>query len=248
MRQASVGFHCPECVNSGTQRVYTARSLVKVPYAVYTIIALNVAVFVYGVARDSENGLSNVSGPLLQSWSLFGPFIDLRNEWYRIATSGFVHAGFIHLGLNMYLLYVLGKQLEVRFGPVDFSLVYAAGLVGGSLGALILDPTVPSVGASGAVYGLMGLYVFLSHRQRISIWASGIGGLLLINFLFTFAVSGVSVGGHVGGFLGGIAGGSLLVYGPDRIKDKRLVSATIVVLIGALFGGAVVAAIAGTPA
>ena len=246
MHTASVGFHCPECLGQGGQRIYTAKSLVAVPYVVYGIIAANVAVFVYGFARD--NRLGDVSLPLLRDWSLWGPAIDVNGDWYRIVSSGFVHAGIIHIGLNMYLLYVLGQALEQRLGRVNFALVYAASLVGGSLGALVVDPEVASVGASGAVYGLMALYVVVAHRQRINIWASGIGGLVLINFLFTFAVDGISVGGHVGGFAAGLVAGAVAVYGGDRVpaagatSAKMAVPAALAVLTVVLFAAAVGAA------
>jgi membrane associated rhomboid family serine protease len=103
----------------------------------------------------------------------------------------------------MYALYILGPQLERALGKAEFVGVYAVALFAGAFGALLMDPFVPTVGASGAIYGLFGAAVILQRRMGVNPWQSGIIGLILINVLFTFAIPGISIGGHLGGLIGG---------------------------------------------
>jgi membrane associated rhomboid family serine protease len=151
--------------------------------------------------------------------------VHFSHEYWRLVTGGFLHAGFLHIGFNMYLLYVLGRLLEPALGSVRFGLLYFAALLAGSAGALILTPDSYTVGASGAVFGLMGA-TFLEMRARgMDPMAGGvfgsIGGLIIINLVFSFALSGISIGGHIGGLIGGglVA---LAFQGADRVRQPVL--------------------------
>ena len=122
-------------------------------------------------------------------------------------TSGFVHFGIIHLAFNMLLLFQLGQLLEPAIGRVRFGLLYFAALLGGSAGALLLQPNSLHGGASGAVFGLMGA-AFVGMRNRgVNPFSTGLGATLMLNLVITFAIPGISIGGHIGGIVGGAIGG-----------------------------------------
>ena len=219
MTPASVGFHCPECTRSGSQRVYTSRTLPgSRPIVTLVIIGINVAVFVVGLAQGGSFGTGR--GTLFANGALFGPLVD-EGEWWRLFTSGFLHLGLAHIALNMLVLYLLGPQLEMALGRVAFSVLYLMSLLAGSLGVLVADPLAPTVGASGAVFGLMGAFLVAHRAQGVSPWQSGIGGLLLINLVLTFLLPGISIGGHVGGLVGGLIGGALLFELPRHMPVPR---------------------------
>lgn len=237
MRQASVGVHCPECVAGGKQTVYTrttlpgARGLVT-----QTIIGLNLLAFVAQVVFfDARAFSAGTSGSELGT---AGVYIAVFGEWWRIFSGGFVHIGILHLGMNMYSLYRIGPIIEQRLGPVRYGLAYAASLVGGSFGALFLEPNRAVMGASGAIFGLLGLLVMMFRSRGISISQSGLGPVLILNLFIT--MSGyVSLGGHAGGFVVGMALGALYfgtsagqqpLFGRDQVKPDVATAALIVLL------------------
>ena len=141
-----------------------------------------------------------------------------EGEWWRMVTGGFLHGGFIHLAFNMFLLWMLGSQLERILGPTRYLILYFGSLLSGALGVMLLDPLALTVGASGAVFGLMGATVVYQLRRGVSPWSNGIGTLLIINLIFTFARPNISVGGHLGGLLGGLLIGWLI----DEMNKKRI--------------------------
>ena len=234
MNQASVGFHCPECARKGRQKVYTAASLVTRPYVSYMLIAINVVVFLLdrASAANAEPGES-----LGDRGVLFGPYVA-DGEWYRTITSGFLHANIIHIGFNMFLLFQLGTLLEPALNRISFATLYMTALLGGSFLVLVLDPNEATLGASGAVFGLMGA-AFIGLRARgVDPISTGIGSLILLNLVFTFAIPNISIGGHIGGLVAGGAAGWLLFEGAPRIdRGFRQGSGTIIATgICAAFG------------
>ncbi|MGI9623002.1 MAG: rhomboid family intramembrane serine protease, partial [Acidimicrobiales bacterium] len=224
--------------------VHTASSMFGGrPIVTQTLLFLNLAVFALSVVNgDGFTGQVAVDGWLVEG-SAWGPAIDVLDEWWRVVTSGFLHFGIFHVAFNMYALWLFGPTFERSLGRLRFSLVYGACLLGGSFGALLVTPNAATAGASGAIFGLLGIAV-VSHRSiGISIWDSGLGTVLILNFALTFGVGGISVGGHVGGFLVGLACGWLCYDLPRRVKMPKGSIEAIIVLIGALcFAGALWAA------
>jgi len=215
MNQASVGFHCPECTQQGAKQSRSVRMRdlgPERPIATMVIIGMNVAAFV--AMSVVGRSFMSATGRVYTEGVLFGPLVA-QGEWWRVVTGGFLHAGLFHLGMNMLLLYLLGQMLEPMLGRLRFVTLYAACLVAGSLGVLLVSPNSPTIGASGAVFGLMGVAVIAQRRDGINVWRNGIGGLVVINLLLTFAVPGISIGGHVGGLIGGVAVGAM-VFALDR--------------------------------
>ncbi len=224
--QAPVGSLCPECVRAGrppaaerARRWWAARPTM----ATSILVAANLAIYVWGMVQLSASGslFSTRVGPVQRDLGLFGPFVDVEGEWWRIFSSGFVHFGLLHVGFNMFILYRLGGSLEPALGTVRFTLTYVACLICGSAGALISSPNALTAGASGAVYGMMGVFVAAMWARRIPLMQTDIGGLLLINLLLTFIIPGISIGGHLGGLLGGIICGAVLLR-PSRPRNAGL--------------------------
>ena len=146
-------------------------------------------------------------------------------------SGSFLHSGVMHLGMNMLLLWFLSQELEPALGRLRFAILYGVSLIGGSLGVMVLSPLSPTVGASGAVFGLMGGLIVLQLRAKQNPWQSGIGGLVLINLLLTFTIPNISIGGHVGGLLAGAAAGAVLQ--PIRWpQEGAALRSTAVVLFG----------------
>ena len=186
-----------------------------------TLIGINVAIFV-GVllfTRDSGALTGSVTDAHLRlglsrdvlaqqiAWqSAEGVFITEPYGWYRLVTSGFMHFGVLHLAFNMYFLYVLGRMLEPALGRVQYLLLYMAALLGGSLGVIVIGGVGITAGASGAVFGLLAAATIGLWRRGVNPFTTGIGTTLILNLFITFAIPGISIGGHVGGM---IAGGDL---------------------------------------
>lgn len=223
------------------------------PTVTKILIGLNVAVFLLGLVLLRGQTLSEVlfngsrrlisdGGLLRDAQSGSGQLLGVANgQWWRIVTSGFLHAGILHLGFNMYALWWLGGEIERGLGRARLLTIYAVSLLAGSLGALVTTaPYVPVVGASGAIYGLMGAVVASYRSRGIRIQDSPIFGVLIINFLLTLGIRSISIGGHVGGFIGGLIVGWLLLDFGERTLNKSLPY----VLSGVVAVGCVVATLA----
>jgi membrane associated rhomboid family serine protease len=212
MTPTSVGMRCPECARERTP-VRTMRNMQAEPTVTYALIALNVIAFVAELA--SGGGVtSGGGGRIVEKGALYGP--DITAEPWRLVTSGFLHAGLIHIGFNMYLLYILGQILEPAIGRVRFGALYFTSLLVGSFGALVDKPDALTLGASGAVFGLMGGAVVAMRARGFDPMASGIPGLILLNLVFSFLFPGIAIGGHIGGLVGGAAAAFALVVIGER--------------------------------
>jgi membrane associated rhomboid family serine protease len=202
MTPTPVGMRCPECSRQRT-KVVTARTMSGVPTLTYALIVINVIVFLGELAT----GVGAVSGGLGGSWLIehgaLSRFTVANGDYWRLVTAGFLHASIIHIALNMYILYMLGQMLEPAIGSFRFGLVYVVSLLAGSFGALVLTKFGLTVGASGAVFGLAGAGVFVMRSRGIDPMQSGLPMFIGINLLFSFVISGISIGGHIGGLIGG---------------------------------------------
>lgn len=241
MRQASVGFQCPDCVAARPQRVVSSPQLFRGHSEVVVgkvIIGLNVAAWLLmTVASRNPNG---AGGVVFEQGALYGPLVA-SGEWWRLATGAFLHAGVFHLAMNMLLLWFLSQELEPALGRWNFGLLYVVSLIGGALGVMVLDPLAPTVGASGAVFGLMGALIVLQLRAKQNPWRSGIGGLVAVNLFLTFLIPNISIGGHLGGLVAGAAAGAVLQ--PLRWPQEGVaLRRTVVVGLTATFLVAAVAA------
>jgi len=227
MTPTPVGMRCPECSRQKT-KVRTAATIRRDPQLTYVLIAINVIAFL--AMASSGGGINSAGGTVYQHGALYGPLVA-DGEWWRIVTSGFLHAGLLHIAFNMYFLYFLGTMLEPEIGRVRFGAIYVVSLLGGSFGALLVSPNVATVGASGAVFGLMGAAIVMMRARGIDFMQSGLGITLLLNLGITFLIPGISKGGHVGGLVAGVLVGLLLFEVADR---RRMTMTPVLAICGAL--------------
>ncbi len=252
MTPTSVGMRCPECSRERT-KVRTLRTASSRYSVTEILIAINVVVFLAEVATGVTLGGGD-SGWVYTHGALFGPAITGNNplagvpgvgafggshEYWRLLTSGFLHASLLHIAFNMFFLYFVGRMLEPAIGAINFLAIYMASLLAGSFGALVFEPRSPTLGASTACFGVLGALIVVAHARRISIWQSGLGPTLLLNLLFTLTISDISIGGHIGGLVGGFITGWLVVEFDEQRGKKRLALAgcalvALVSVIGAI--------------
>ena len=215
MIPSPVGMRCPECAGDRVRSTAIRFGRRETPYATYALLALNVIVFVAEVGGGGGAASLEGGGQLVRDGGLLGPAVA-DGEWYRIVTSGFLHAGPLHLFLNMFVLYILGGILEPAIGPARLVGIYFVSLLAGSLGALLLSPDQLTVGASGAVYGLMAATFLVARNRGVEQLASQIGIWVVINLVFTISVPNISIGGHLGGLAGGAVAAMLILAAERR--------------------------------
>jgi membrane associated rhomboid family serine protease len=243
MTTTSVGMRCPECARERT-KVKTVRNRPTAPVVTQALIAINVAVFIGETATGTPLGGVNASafGTLYEKGALFGPLVVHQHQYYRLLTAGFLHDGLLHIAFNMLFLFFMGPMLEPAIGRVNFVVVYVASLLAGSFGALLLTPQAPTVGASGACFGILGALIVVAHYRGISIWQSGLGITLLINIVFSLSVSGISIGAHLGGCFGGAICGWLIVQlGERRRMPAAAIAGCVVVAVVSVIAAVAVA-------
>ena len=184
---------------SGTQRASFEGTGAK---ATKALIGINVAVYLAELAQGG--GVYGVNSTIYEKGFLYAPFVG-QGDWWRLVTAAFLHYGPVHLLLNMLGLYWFGSLLEQRIGSGRYLLIYFVSGLAGSAGALVLSPTSATVGASGAIFGILGAGLVL-ERQRDYVFGGSAMGVIVANLVLTFAWSGnISVGGHIGGLIGGAA-------------------------------------------
>jgi membrane associated rhomboid family serine protease len=235
MTPTPVGMRCPECSRQRTQ-VKTVRTMHADPQLTYVLIGINVLVFLAQMATGG-GGLSGTSGTVYREGALFGPFVG-DGDWYRIVSGGFLHGSLLHIAFNMYFVYFLGQLLEPALGRLRFGVLYFVSLLGGSLGALLLDFDKPVVGASGAAFGLLAAGILAMRARGMDPMQSGLGLTLVLNLGITFLIPNISIGGHIGGLVaGGIAGFLLFQVGESR-RSMQTPALAATVLLGVVIAAA----------
>jgi membrane associated rhomboid family serine protease len=230
MHSAAVGHQCVACVHeaarSGRQPTTAFRGRSgTTPVVTYLLIALNVAMFVVQHAV-----------PAVFVELVLWPVGVAHDEVYRLLTSGFLHAGWMHILFNMVALYFTGPALERGLGHVRFLCLYVLSLLGGSVLVYLLTPVgTTTLGASGAIFGLFGALFVLANKLDFAM--GSIVGLILVNLVITFTVPGVSWQGHVGGLLTGTAVAFVYGYAPRAQRNMIQVGASVAVLL--VFAGLV---------
>jgi len=206
MTMAPVGIRCPEHSGKpqGVQRVThgVRRASFEGAGAKVTrvLIGLNVAVYVAELAQGG--GVYGTGSKIWEKGVLWAPFVA-NGDYWRLLTAAFLHYGPFHLIMNMLALYWFGSLLEQRIGSGRFLLLYIVSGLAGSAGALLWSPLTPTVGASGAIFGILGAGLVL-EQQRDYVFGGSALGVIVINFILTFSISSISKGGHLGGLVGGI--------------------------------------------
>jgi membrane associated rhomboid family serine protease len=211
MTPAPVGQRCPEHSGrpQGVRRMTSGvrRTAFEGTGAVVTkaLIAINVLIYLAELGQGA--GVNANSGSIFFHGALDGP--DVANgDWWRLFSSMFLHYGPLHLGLNMLALWWFGSVLEELLGRGRFVLVYLVSGLAGSAGALIDNPNAYTVGASGAIFGILGAFLVIEYQRTGNLFGNAFL-LIAVNLAFGFSVSNIAIGGHIGGLVGGIA--SILV-------------------------------------
>jgi membrane associated rhomboid family serine protease len=237
LRSAAVGQQCVECVrnaNRGSRQgagQFGGRVAMGRPVVTYTLVALNVLAYIVEI----------VNGKTVDYGAMIGRAFDptIREtvgvavgDWYRLLSSAFLHEppgsgiGLLHIAFNMWALIVVGPSLERALGRGRFITVYLVSALGGSvLFYLLAAPNEPAIGASGAIFGLFGAWFVLARRLRLD--ARMIVGLIAVNLLISFTVSGIAWQDHVGGLIAGAALTAAFVYAPRANRTLIQVGATI---------------------
>lgn len=225
MRPASVGFMCPDDVRLGNATVRQPRTVVgapvprgTTPVVTYTLIAVNVVVYVATYLSTNAGAFSNQAGGLYASWGLVPSRVVADHQFYRLLTGAFLHLNLLHIAFNMIALYSLGPALEALLGRWRFVALYLLSALGGSATVLLFAPYQSfTVGASGAIFGLFGAAIALARQLRIQ--PGWLLVTLALNLVITFTLPFISVQGHVGGLLTGAVVG--LAIGGLPTRDPR---------------------------
>jgi membrane associated rhomboid family serine protease len=252
MTATPVGMRCPECARQRT-KVRTAqhvRAAGEAHPVTRALIAVNVLAYLAEIVTGSGGLNGGGGGTVFVDGATLGHFhgadIGVANgEYWRLITGGFLHASIIHIGFNMYLLWILGRMLEPAIGSVRFTAVYFTSLLAGSCGSMLLEPQVPTIGASGAVFGLMGCAYFELRNRGIDPFQAGIGWLILINLGLSLFLNNISIGGHIGGLIAGALAGIALQYGDSHRRPALGMAAVLALAAAAVAAGIAVAPLQG---
>ena len=215
-----VGIRCPD--HSGQPRgaarvVQNVQRRTSRNPGIVTMTLIGIMVGIYLLQLVGGASINANSGWIFENGALFGPYVA-QGDWYRLLSAAFLHYGPIHLGMNMLALWWIGRPLEDWLGPVRYVLLFLVSGLAGSAGALIANPNGITVGASGAIFGILGAAIVLERQQTYVLGGSAIT-LLVVNLAFTFAVPGISIGGH----LGGLAGGALAILALSQFGKRSAV-------------------------
>jgi len=211
-----VGIRCPDHASTGgrvaaprrTTRRAAASLSRRGPFVTQALVAINVGIYflqlVMGAGLTASSGWIYEHGVLVSSAiGSDGELIGVaEGEWWRLITAAFLHYGPLHLGMNMLVLWIIGPALEEYLGHGRYALLYLVAGLAGSAGALVWSPNALTVGASGAIWGVMGAALILEWR-KIYVFGGQAMGLVVFNLAITFLIPGISIGGHVGGLVGG---------------------------------------------
>jgi len=243
MNPAPVGYQCPDCVaearRTAPRRRVRVRFLVGRPGSITTsLLVINVVMFVIETIMGGSGSL--FEGPnilkLYQLGGLYPPAIALSHQYWRLITPMFLHAGLIHLAFNSYALYLLGFLVEDAFGKPRFLAIYFISGFLASVTSFTFGPYLQvGVGASGAIFGLLGAWVAFNYRRRTSAMASANlrWALMLIglNVILGLSIRGIDWRAHLGGLVAGIlVGGVLEGFGPRNLRPFVQVGGVILLV------------------
>lgn len=194
----------------------------KKPIVTWIIIALCIIMFfVSGMGYDTYT--------LVKYGANFSGLVR-NGELYRLVTYMFLHAGIVHIGLNMYSLYIIGPRVEDFFGKWKYTLIYFISGICGGLLSIGVTPNVVSVGASGAIFGLFGALIYFGYNYRGYIGAmirSQIVPIVIYNLFMGLFIPGIDMWGHVGGLIGGILTANMV----GTIENKKYNISNIILLV-----------------
>ncbi len=238
---SAVGIKCPDCAGTPVGAKKAATRVRSAAGEGRDFIVTKVLIGITGIAflaQASGGGtFTEPSGEIFQQGYLRA-YEVASGEWWRLVTNAFLHGSVIHLLFNMLMLWWFGRPLEGLLGRGKFLAIYFVSILAGSAGALLLSPTNATIGASGAVFGILGAGLVL-ERNRIDVFGGSALFVVILNLAFSFAVAYVSIGGHVGGLVGGALAVLVLsrwgrghaVYGP---VDLPAIAGLLAIAVGSV--------------
>lgn len=253
MNDAAVGFQCPSCIAEGAKQTRSGRTAygglrpTNASITSMVLVGVNVAVWVAILLTGGSgsqllrelwllpDGCRIPSNVPRDICGLAQPGVITGAPW-QLITGGFTHVQLLHIMFNMFALYSIGPQLEAALGRTRFLALYFLSLLAGAVAVMYASPFTPTVGASGAIYGLFAALIVIVHKVGGDL--RQLVGLVVINLIITFTIPNISWQGHVGGFLGGAAVTAILVHAPvgarrTRVQVIGLVAVTLL-LVAAL--------------
>jgi membrane associated rhomboid family serine protease len=245
MHPASVGFQCPECVAQGNATTRAPRTVyggrVRPPgqssVVTNTLIGINIVVFLITSASGANFLSGNPGSSTIYARFALIPVAVGHGQWYRLFTAAFLHYGILHIGFNMYALYLFGPPLEAALGRLRFIVLYLLAGVGGSLLTVALGPLNEfAAGASGAIFGLFGaMYIVARHRNLVT---QGIVITIAANLVFTFSIPNIDWRGHVGGLITGTIVALIYAHAPPGPRRNQVqLAGTLAVCVVLAIGG-----------
>jgi membrane associated rhomboid family serine protease len=246
MVPASVGFQCPECVTEGRRSVRPAKTMYggrtrDRAEVTLTLVVVNVAIFLITAASGAGVAAGNGRSSIYDHFALV-PAQVAHGEWWRLVSSMFLHYGFLHIGFNMWALWVIGTPLEGMLGRLRFTALYfLAGVGGGVLSFSTGQVLTPAAGASGAIFGLFGAFFVILRRRKLD--SGGILGLIAVNLVLSFTFANIDWRGHVGGLVVGTIVGAVFAYAPagprrDQLQAVGCAAVAVVLAAGGLLAAA----------
>lgn len=235
-----MGYQCVDCVAAGQRDIRPVRGVAgntvhptrATPVVTYSLMGLNVLAFLATFAQSRSIMNNQVNSSIFANWAL-NPGLVAQGEWLRLVGSGFLHFGILHLAVNMYALYILGRDTELVMGRSRYVGVYLVSLLGGSASVMAFQPVFSghalswTAGASGAIFGIMGAQAIILLRLRRS--PVPIISVIAINVIISISLPGISFWGHAGGLVAGAAAAAAFLYvpqwlgaGQDRVKGVRI--------------------------
>jgi membrane associated rhomboid family serine protease len=224
MNAAAVGFQCPDCVREGNRTTRQGRTVFGGSTAgergtvTYVLIAINIAIYVLNLVWSLALGFTpqqvgliayGGGGPVLQFFAT-EPNGVASGEFYRLITADFVHIGILHIALNMYALWLFGRETERLVGRWRFAVLYLLAGLGGTTAIYLFGAA--GAGASASIFGLFGALIFFFRKLNANI--GGLATVIVLNLVITFVVPGISIFGHIGGLVAGAVLGLGLAYAP----------------------------------
>jgi membrane associated rhomboid family serine protease len=247
MTATPVGMRCPDCSRQRTP-VRTLRNIYAEPRVTYVLIGICVLLYLGTWISGGDTSSVYIDLGTLGIGTADGQTLIgvAEGQYWRLITGAFLHDpdNILHIAFNMYILYWLGTMLEPVLGHVRFTALYFASLLAGSFGALVAEPTRLTVGASGAVFGLMAAAFVFQRARGVDPWRSGLGPVILFNLALPFVFPGlnISIGAHIGGLVGGaIAALAIERLGALRRGDLLPVLACAAVAVVSVIGAVAVA-------
>lgn len=225
LQSAAVGQHCVDCVRAGNASVRRVKTIAGASsdatygLVTYILMGLNVLAFAATAAQSGSVMDNNAGSSLFRAWALFPPSVA-NGDLERLVGSGFLHLGPIHLLVNMFALYIIGRDVEAILGRGRYVAVYAVSLLGGSASVMVLEnPISVTAGASGAIFGLLGAQAVILLKLKRS--ATPVLVVIGFNIVLSISLPGISLWGHMGGLVTGALATAGILFIPGSTRSPK---------------------------